>query len=98
MYTAIFELQKKLEQANIPHVFEDHSFDTFTHFQIVCPNNAMRYISVVQGTGTYGGPENKLEIMGLLTPEEATQDEVVGYLTAEDVFTRIRRKVAENGC
>ena len=49
-----------------------------------------RVCSVIQGTCTYGGLENKLEIMGLLTEEEAENDSVCGWLTAEDVFQRIK--------
>ncbi|MBR6636323.1 MAG: hypothetical protein IKK97_02615 [Phascolarctobacterium sp.] len=52
-------------------------------YQMVC--------SVIQGTCTYGGNENLLEIMGLLTPEEAECDSVRGYLTAENVFERIKK-------
>ena len=56
--------------------------DTYGVTDIVC--------SVIQGTCTYGGLENKLEIMGLLTEEEAENDSVCGWLTAEDVFQRIK--------
>lgn len=37
---------------------------------------------------SYGGNSGKLEIMGLLTSEEAEEDSVLGYLTAEEVFMR----------
>ena len=52
-------------------------------YQMVC--------SVIQGTCTYGGNENLLEIMGLLTAEEAEHDSVRGYLTVENVFERIKK-------
>ena len=45
---------------------------------------------MIQGYGTYGGKQNLLEIMGLLTPEESKSDCVCGWLTAEDVFARIK--------
>lgn len=61
-----------------------------------------RMISAIEGYGTYGyggwdhgtlGTDEKdgdlIEIMGLLTPEEAEHDSVAGYLTAEEVFRRI---------
>jgi hypothetical protein len=38
----------------------------------------------------YGSEDGLLEIMGLLTPEEEGWDEVRGWLTAEDVFSRIK--------
>lgn len=66
-----------------------------------------RMISAIEGYGTYGyggwdhgvfGTDEKdgdlIEIMGLLTPEESEYDSVVGYLTAEDVFRRIKEAVA----
>lgn len=47
------------------------------------------FFSVIQGYGTYGNEQNLLEIMGLLTPEEAEVDSVCGFLTAENVFKRV---------
>ena len=65
-----------------------------------------RMISAIEGYGTYGyggwdhgslGSTEKdgelIEIMGLLTPEEQEWDSVVGYLTAEEVFRRIKEAV-----
>lgn len=62
-----------------------------------------RMISAIEGYGTYGygawdhgvlGSDEKdgdlIEIMGLLTPEESEHDSVAGYLTAEEVFRRIK--------
>ena len=62
-----------------------------------------RMISAIEGYGSYGygsgdhglfGTNEKdgdlIEIMGLLTPEEQQYDSVVGYLTAEEVFRRIK--------
>lgn len=46
--------------------------------------------SVIEGYGTYGHEQDLLEIMGLLTPEEEEHDSVCGYLTAENVFERIK--------
>lgn len=40
---------------------------------------------------SYGNEQDKLEIMGLLTPEEKKNDSVLGYLSAEEVFSRINR-------
>jgi hypothetical protein len=65
-----------------------------------------RMISAIEGYGSYGfggwdhgtlGSDEKdgdlIEIMGLLTPEESEHDSVVGYLTAEEVFRRIKEAV-----
>ena len=59
-----------------------------------------RMISAIEGYGTYGyggwlddSNDDLIEIMGLLTPEEQEYDSVVGYLTAEDVFQRIKEAV-----
>lgn len=54
-------------------------------------NDKDKICSVVEGHGTYGANEDKLEIMGLLTEEELEYDTVCGYLTAEDVFERIKK-------
>lgn len=52
-------------------------------------DDSKRVISIVQGIYTYGEEEDLLEIMGLLTEEEKQYDDVVGYLSAENVFNRI---------
>ena len=65
-----------------------------------------RMISAIEGYGTYGyggwdhglsGTTEKdgdlIEIMGLLTPEEQEFGTVKGYLTAEEVFRRIKEAV-----
>lgn len=69
-----------------------------------------RMISAIEGYGTYGYGSwdhglidstekdgDLIEIMGLLTPEEQEYDSVVGYLTAEDVFQRIKEAMTGSG-
>ena len=48
--------------------------------------------SVVEFNGSYGASDDLLEIMGLMTEKEKqeTEDDVLGWLTAEDVFNRIK--------
>lgn len=68
---------------------------------IVYKENGERLVSAIEGYGSYGyangflGVHSDLiEIMGLLTPEE--EDEgwgVKGWLTAEEVFRRIKEAV-----
>lgn len=67
---------------------------------IVYKENGERLVSAIEGYGSYGcgsgfdEPGNDLiEIMGLLTPEEAEGGPVAGWLTAEEVFRRIKEAV-----
>ena len=95
-YTEIFKLKEMLEQHDIPFVFKNRSFDNgewgiWEDYQICYPNDCYvtRVCSVIEGEGSYGNAQNKLEIMGLLTASELLDDSVKGWLTAEDVFERI---------
>jgi hypothetical protein len=68
--------------------------DIMDNYQICYPafDPEKRVISVIGGFGAYGHEQDKLEIMGLLTPYEKFYygDSVVGYLTAKNVFKRIK--------
>lgn len=64
-------------------------------YQICYPNNAERQCSVIEHYISYGNEDDLLEIMGLLTPEEEKYDRVKGYLTAEEVFKRIKEHYAK---
>ena len=86
-YTEILKLHRMLSAVNIPHSV-DRMFDGW---QIVYFYNGKQIADVVQHFGSYGADENLLEIMGLLTSEEEEHDTVLGYLTAEKVFERIRK-------
>ena len=93
-YKEIFKLKEMLERANIDFEFKKFNMNfgpEVEHYQICCPNCENRYISVVEGFGTYGESADKLEIMGLLTEEESEDDCVKGWLTAENVFNRIKK-------
>jgi hypothetical protein len=82
-YTEILRLKEMLEKEGIPFVFRPQ-FDGYTiKYDGVC--------SVIEHFGSYGGDDNLLEIMGLLTKKENTSDNVLGYLTAENVFKRIKK-------
>lgn len=76
------------------------------HFQICYPKGSFykeskRWISVIEGFGTYGAEQDKLEIMGGLAPwekygqGEENDNRVLGYLTADDVFDRIKNNWEE---
>lgn len=97
MYNEIFKLKEMLDKENIPYEFLDWSSNfgsvNTKHYQIVVNNpnkENERLISVIQGTYTYGGEEDLLEIMGCLTEEEHEFDDVLGHLTALEVFSRIK--------
>ena len=53
-----------------------------------------RLVSAIEGYGTYGERDDRIEIMGLTREDE---DTVAGWLTAEDVFARIQEWRAEHG-
>ena len=100
--TEIFKLRNMLERAEIPFEFSDRSYDGCGRreyfYQIRYPKAEINAIcSVIQCGFSYGGNEDKLEIMGLLTDEERERDSVAGWLTAEDVFERIKNHYKSNG-
>lgn len=104
-YKEIFKLKRMLEKENIPFEFIENFgygpemmslypelMKAIEHYQICYPDSKTRWISVIEGAGTYGSMVDKLEIMGGLTPLEAyeTNDSVIGGLTAHNVFKRIK--------
>ena len=102
-YKEIFRLKKMLEDANIPFDFFEMDPEArkimpeFEHWHINYPNRNKFIISVIEGFGTYGEQDDKLEIMGELTEEEKEEDcDVIGWLTAEEVFERIKKLEEEN--
>lgn len=96
-YKEIFKLKKMLENAKIPFDFYERDTEIsaiipeWEHWHINYPSKKGCIISVIEGTGTYGAEDDKLEIMGGLTEEEAKHDTVEGWLTAENVFNRIKK-------
>ena len=98
-YKEIFKLKKMLEDAKIPFDFYERDVDIevktiipeWEHWHINYPSKKGCIISAIEGTGTYGAEDDKLEIMGGLTEEEAKPDTVKGWLTAENVFERIKK-------
>ena len=98
-YKEIFRLKGMLEQAKIPFTFRK----LYDGFQICYPRNNkseddfVRECSVIEHEGYYGHSQDLLEIMGLLTEEESKYDSVVGYLSAENVFERIKNNYEKAG-
>lgn len=108
-FNEIVKLHEMLLEAGIEHTWNDRNPPGYpkqiTSSQeidfgwqiIVYRPNGRRLVSVIEGYGTYGNEVDRLEIMGLLTPEEEeTYGEVRGYLTADDVFERIVKVVNDD--
>ena len=74
--------------------------DLMERYQICYPEGSFnhpndRWISVIEGFGTFGAERDRLEIMGGFTPWEQYKygdDEVIGGLTANNVFKRIKNE------
>lgn len=103
-FSEIFKLDSMLTEAGIPHDFADEGFEVLgskgDHYHIYYPSRAIwqsedrdfyATCSVIEGDFSYGGDQNLLEIMGLMSLEEREDngDDVIGSLTAEEVFKRI---------
>lgn len=84
-YTEITRLHDMLEENQIPHFFHR----MYDGWQVIYPNAENRKISAVQHYFSYGSRENRIEIMGGITPADDTSGSVLGHLTAENVFGRI---------
>ena len=99
----IFKLKRMLEKENIPFDFiEGFGYgeefkkdfpDLMDHYHICYPSRDNIRISVVEGLGTHGREQDRLEIMGGLTPWEQFKhgDSPIGFLTAKNVFKRIKK-------
>ena len=89
-YKEIYKLRNLLDVAGIPYVFENGFLNGAA---LAYPNrNEGEFVcSVIEHDGSYGRNDDKLELMGLLTNEESEYDDVVGWLTAKDVFNRISK-------
>lgn len=86
-YTEILRLKDMLEEAKIP--FRLGSF--FDGHHLVYPKTGNTCVcSVMEHKYSYGHEQDSLEIMGLLTDSERRTDNAAGYLTAKDVFGRIK--------
>ena len=106
-YKEIFKLKVMLDNANISYEFFDRSLINYDihslekpFFQIIVYdprwiNRDFRLISVIEGFGTFGNEVDSLEIQGCLTPKELKEDSVLGHLTAEEVFRRIKENYEE---
>lgn len=112
-YKEIFKLKKMLDNAGIPYEWSENwdldpeqvkafmavAPDLFGYYHIWYPTakDGERWISVIEGFGTYGAENDRLEIMGGLTPWEQFSEGngPKGHLTACNVFGRIKRNWEE---
>ena len=88
-YNEILRLKEMLTQHGMPFDFSEFHGG----YHICYPNKDNVICSVIEHDASYGREEDKLEIQGLLTEQELeeTNDTVLGYLTAKDVFARINK-------
>lgn len=105
-YTEILKLKTMLEEANIPFTFTDDFWNVKKlgerikndpYFVELFRNKYPAYqirlgdlADVIQYDGSYGNGQDLLEIMGGLTEKEKEEYNVLGYLTAEEVFKRFK--------
>lgn len=88
-YNEILRLKDMLESAKIPFKFSE----LHGGYHIVYMTDRDKCIcSVIEHDFSYGREKDLLEIKGLLTEleKETLEDDVLGYLTAEEVFQRIK--------
>lgn len=64
--------------------------DQYPAYSIVIIKNGIILCDAVEHTASYGNKSDKIEIAGALTAEEKENDEVLGYLTANEVFKRFK--------
>ena len=114
-YKEIFKLKKMLEEAGIPFSWNEGwgydkdkleklkkvAPDLVEHYQICYPvfDSEHRWISVIEGFGTFGAEKDRLEIMGGFTPWERYEygdEPVMGHLTARNVYQRIKNHWEEH--
>ena len=91
----LIQMLEQFEDTQEEYIF-DLEKDDFGCYHILYPNSIIKECSVICNPLSYGHEEGLLEIMGLLTREESEDDDVVGWLTAEDVFKRIKKDWMEN--
>ena len=92
-YNEILRLRDMLEKTEIPFVWKEHK-DYRNGYQILYPVDGVQNIcSVIEHAFSYGNEKDLLEIQGLMTKEEEKKqhDTVLGFLTAENVFKRIKK-------
>lgn len=92
-YQEILRLDAMLTERGIPHTCAK----MLDGWQVIYPEpGERRVMDAIEHLGGYGHEVDRLEILGLLTPEERRENSVLGYLTAEEVCERIERHWRED--
>ena len=86
--TEMTKLITLLNSESIPYDLVDDVMGNEDN-QIFYPCVEKSICDVICHKYSYGGPKGLLEIMGLVGEE--IEDDVEGYLTAEEVFSRIKK-------
>lgn len=92
-YKEILVLEKMLTDSGIPYTKQP----MFGGWHICYPNEENTVCSVIEHNGSHGREVDKIEIMGLLTDEESKYDSVLGGLSAQEVFERIKKHYESGG-
>lgn len=87
-YSEIFKLKEMLQKEGIPFSFS--ALHGGWHLEYYLLHQERCICSIVEHYYSYGNQYDTLEIRGLLTPDELQLGSVVGYLSAEEVFRRIK--------
>ena len=88
------KLERMLTRSDIP--YQKNKTDLPLKNQLLVPqqydgvHEEYPIVSVICNRGSFGYEEGLLEICGLLTDGELESDDVVGWLTADEVFKRIK--------
>ena len=86
------KLEQYLKENNIDYLRIDENTDTWGRHQIIVYDNQKEVAwDAICQKGSYGYEQGLLEIYGNIVTEE-DDDSVVGWLTAEDVISRINRR------
>ena len=83
----LFKLRRMLREAGIPMQTTHNTWSGKSYPHLYYPQRDNFVCSIICHPYAYGYDFGKLEIMGLV---KHTDDSVEGYLTAEDVFERIK--------
>lgn len=93
---AVKTLGGMLKDAGIPYEMKFRMGGWQIGYPVI--DHEKRKLSAICNPFSFGYAQNLIEIMGLLTPDEEEFDSVVGYLTPEEVFNRIKADWdAQNG-
>ena len=84
MMTEMDKLEQGLQEKGINYLRHTRGWDFTDQILVYNDENEVAWDAIC-GAYSYGGPEGLLEVMGLtISPDN--EDDVEGYLTAEDIL------------